>query len=117
MGFAEGFRSGFGLISDVKDRELQRDRLEEQARQGDLDREATSAYRAEQNRLAGDRNAIAQTEADSQAAYREGQITGQAETNRIRALEAENMLWQDIMTLNLPLLIKRPPQKRSASRA
>ena len=90
MGFAEGFRSGFGLISDVKDRELQRDRLEEQARQGDLDREATSAYRAEQNRLAGDRNAIAQTEADSQAAYREGQITGQAETNRIRALEAEN---------------------------
>lgn len=90
MGFAEGFRSGFGLISDVKDRELQRDRLEEQARQGDLDREATSAYRAEQNRLAGDRNAIAQTEADSQATYREGQLTNQAELNKIRKQEAKN---------------------------
>ena len=27
-GFADGFRSGFGLISDVKDRELKRDQIE-----------------------------------------------------------------------------------------
>ena len=27
-GFADGFRSGFGLISDVKDRELKRDQVE-----------------------------------------------------------------------------------------
>jgi hypothetical protein len=96
-GFADGFRSGFGLISDVKNRELQRDRLEEQARQGDLDRESTAAYRqaqtdnaAEQIRLAGERNITAQSEADSQALYRQGQIDIQKELNRIRALEAEN---------------------------
>ena len=96
-GFADGFRSGFGLISDVKDRELQRDRLEEQARQGDLDREATAAYRhtqaenaAEQNRLAGERNITAKSEANSQALYRKGQIDNQAESNRIRGVEATN---------------------------
>jgi hypothetical protein len=57
-GFADGFRSGFGLISDVKDRELQRDRLEEQARQGDLDRQATAAYRDGQLELGAERNRI-----------------------------------------------------------
>lgn len=57
-GFADGFRSGFGLISDVKDREFQRDKLEEQARQGDLDRQATSAYRKGQLELGAERNRI-----------------------------------------------------------
>ena len=90
MSFADGFRSGFGLISNVQDRQLSEKRLEEQARQGDLDRKATSDYRAEQNRLAGERNITAQSEADSQADYRQGQIDNQAELNRIRALEAEN---------------------------
>ena len=90
MGFAEGFRSGFGLISDVKDRELQRDRLEEQARQGDSYRKAQTDNAAEQIRLAGERNITAKSEADSQALYRKGQIDIQKELNRIRALEAEN---------------------------
>jgi hypothetical protein len=57
-GFADGFRSGFGLISDVKDRELQRDRLEEQARQGDLDRKSTSEYREGQLEIGRKRNEI-----------------------------------------------------------
>lgn len=65
MSFADGFRSGFGLISNVQDRQVAERRLDEQARQGDLDREAT-------------------------AVYRKSQTDNEAELNRIRALEADN---------------------------
>ena len=58
MSFAEGFRSGFGLISDVQDRQLQRDRLEEQARQGDLDRKSLGGYREGQLEIGRKRNEI-----------------------------------------------------------
>ena len=64
MSFADGFRSGFGLISDVQDRQVAERRLDEQARQGDLDREAT-------------------------ALYRKNQTDNQAELNRIRGIDAE----------------------------
>jgi hypothetical protein len=47
-GFASGFAQGFGLIGGVQDRQLQRDRLEEQARQSDLDRDATATFRENQ---------------------------------------------------------------------
>jgi hypothetical protein len=58
MSFADGFRSGFGLISDVQDRALQRDRLDEQARQGDLDRKSLGEYREGQLEIGRKRNSI-----------------------------------------------------------
>jgi len=64
MSFADGFNSGFGLINKVQDRQLSERRLDEQARQGDLDREAT-------------------------ALYRENQTNNQAELNRIRGIDAD----------------------------
>jgi hypothetical protein len=67
MSFADGFRSGFGLISDVQDRQVAERRLDEQARQGDLDREAT-------------------------ALYRKNQTDNQAEVNRIRGIDSEARL-------------------------
>jgi len=65
MSFADGFRSGFGLISDVQDRALQRDRLDEQARQGDLDRESTAAYRKAQTDNADELARIRRLEAEN----------------------------------------------------
>lgn len=64
MSFADGFNSGFGLINKVQDRQLSERRLVEQARQGDLDREATTLHR-------------------------ENLTTNQAETNRIRGIDAD----------------------------
>ena len=63
MSFADGFKSGFGLIGDVQDRALNNKRLDEQKRQGDLDRDmqtqrynldrdATALYRKGQNDIA-----------------------------------------------------------------
>jgi hypothetical protein len=89
MSFADGFRSGFGLISDVQDRALQRDRLDEQARQGDLDRESTAAYRKAQTdnadelarirRLEAENKrtelGISQTKSDSMAGYYDAQTS------------------------------------------
>ena len=67
MSFADGFKSGFGLISNVKDREVAERRLDQQARQGDLDRDAT-------------------------ALYRKAQTDNQSELNRIRDIDAEARL-------------------------
>lgn len=58
MSFAEGFRSGFGLISDVQDRQFQRERLDEQARQADLDRNSLAEYREGQLEIGRKRNEI-----------------------------------------------------------
>lgn len=67
MSFADGFRSGFGLISDVQDKALQRDRLEEQARQGDLDRKSLGEYREGQLEIGRKRNEIDEQTAGNQA--------------------------------------------------
>ena len=78
MSFSDGFRSGFGLISDVKDREVAQRRLDEQARQGDLDRETqTQRYNL-------DREATAD--------YRQGQLDNTSEGNRIQGVNAEAKL-------------------------
>ena len=45
-GFADGFRSGFGLISDVKDRQLKERRLEEDMKYRSETDAATADYRA-----------------------------------------------------------------------
>lgn len=59
-GFADGFRTGFGLISDVKDRELKRDQLE-----------ADSLYKTQQ--------------ADDLRAYREEDLSIKRAANESRA--------------------------------
>ena len=82
-GFADGFRSGFGLISDVKDRQLYKERLDEQARQGDLDREATSLYRNNQIENAAEQNRLKKIEIDNKQ-------KNEDEILRIRGLEAKN---------------------------
>ena len=66
MSFADGFRSGFGLIGDVQDRALQRDRLDEQARQGDLDRKSLGEYREGQLEIGRKRNSIDEQAAGTQ---------------------------------------------------
>jgi len=119
MSFADGFRSGFGLISDVQDRALQRDRLDEQARQGDLDRESTAAYRKAQTdnadelarirRLEAENKrtelGINKTKSDSMASYYDAQTSslsdelkvkqerrGQRDTNSAAALQVQSFV-------------------------
>jgi hypothetical protein len=46
-GFADGFRSGFGLISDVQDRELKRDQVEADAAYKKRQADDLAAYREE----------------------------------------------------------------------
>jgi hypothetical protein len=65
MSFADGFKQGFGMIGAVQDRELYKQRLDEQARQGDLDREATAAYRKAQTDNAAEQTRIRGLEADN----------------------------------------------------
>ena len=78
MSFSAGFRDGFDLVNDVKDREVAQRRLDEQARQGDLDRETqTQRYNL-------DREATAD--------YRQGQLDNTAEGNRIQGVTAEAKL-------------------------
>ena len=50
-GFADGFRSGFGLISDVKDRELKRDQVEADAASKKRQADDLAAYREEDLRI------------------------------------------------------------------
>ena len=58
VSFTEGFRGGFGLMSDAQDRA-------EQSRQGDLDREATAIYRQGQLDNTAERNRINGVNADA----------------------------------------------------
>ena len=55
VGFADGFKTGFGLMEGVKDRELKEARLEEDIRYRDETAEATATYRADDLRIKGDR--------------------------------------------------------------
>lgn len=50
-GFADGFRSGFGLISDVKDRELKRDQVEADEAYKKRQADDLAAYRKEDLRI------------------------------------------------------------------
>ena len=50
-GFADGFRSGFGMINDVKDRELRRDTLEADKAYKEKTGADLAAYRAEDLRI------------------------------------------------------------------
>ncbi len=50
-GFADGFRSGFGLISDVQDRELKRDQMEADSAYKKQQADDLAAYRAEDLRI------------------------------------------------------------------
>ena len=50
-GFADGFRSGFGMINDVKDRELRRDTLEADKAYKEKTGTDLAAYRAEDLRI------------------------------------------------------------------
>jgi len=78
MSFADGFKSGFGLIGDVQDRALNNKRLDEQKRQGDLDRDMqTQRYNLDR---------------DATALYRKNQTDNQVELNRIRGVDAEAKL-------------------------
>jgi len=65
MSFADGFKQGFGMMGAVQDRELYKQRLDEQARQSDLDREATAAYRKAQTDNAAEQTRIRGLEADN----------------------------------------------------
>lgn len=74
VSFTEGFRGGFGLISDAQDKA-------EKSRQGDLDRETqTQRYNL-------DREATAD--------YRQGQLNNTAEQNRINSVTAEANLLRE----------------------
>ena len=55
VGFADGFKTGFGLMEGVKDRELKEDRLEEDIRYRDETAEATAKYRADDLAIKRDR--------------------------------------------------------------
>jgi len=67
--FASGFQSGYGLVGSSIDRQMKRDLQEEQVRQSDLDRAATSDYRKNQLRIEED--------------YKKGLINTNKEKNRL----------------------------------
>ena len=81
-GFADGFRSGFGLISDVKDRELKRDQVEADEAYKKRQADDLAEYRKEDLRIKD----AAQTSAAGLDALRLGNEQLRAET---AALEAE----------------------------
>jgi hypothetical protein len=84
-GFADGFRSGFGLISDVKDRELKRDQVEAEATYRKREADDLAAYRKEDLRIKD----AAQTSAAGLDALRLRTAQTQAETASISAKTAQ----------------------------
>jgi len=84
-GFADGFRSGFGLISDVKDRELKRDQVEADAAYRKRQADDLAAYREEDLRIKD----AAQKSAAGLDALRLSTAQTQAETARISAETAK----------------------------
>jgi hypothetical protein len=80
MGFADGFRTGYGLVADNQDRELKKTQLENAQSNADRnfgaaekDRAANAAYRAEDLR-------IKNINAGTDAAYKAGQLSIQETT-------------------------------------
>ena len=84
-GFADGFRSGFGLISDVKDRELKRDQVEADAAYKKREADDLAEYRKEDLRIKD----AAQTSAAGLDALRLSTAQTQAETASINAKTAQ----------------------------
>ena len=94
-GFTDGFRTGYGLVSDVKDRELKKTQLENAQSNADRnfgaaeeDRKSTAAYRAEDLR-------IKNINAGADAEYKLGQLGIQkttADTANISATTAQTKL-------------------------
>ncbi|MDE0917309.1 MAG: hypothetical protein OSA04_03275 [Flavobacteriales bacterium] len=92
MGFADGFRTGYGIVADNQDRELKKTQLENAQSNADRsfgaaeeDRESTAAYRAEDLR-------IKNINAGADAEYKLGQLgiqKTQAETANISATTAQ----------------------------
>lgn len=91
-GFTDGFRTGYGLVSDVKDRELKKTQLENAQSNADRnfgaaeeDRKSTADYRAEDLR-------IKNINAGADAEYKLGQLgiqATQAETANVTAKTAQ----------------------------
>jgi len=84
-GFADGFRSGFGLISDVKDRELKRDQVEADEAYKKRQADDLAEYRKEDLRIKD----AAQTSAAGLDALRLSTAQTQAETASIVAQTAQ----------------------------
>lgn len=84
-GFADGFRSGFGLISDVKDRELKRDQVEADEAYKKRQADDLAEYRKEDLRIKD----AAQTSAAGLDALRLSTAKTQAETAQIAAETAK----------------------------
>ena len=91
-GFTDGFRTGYGIVSDAKDRELKKTQLENAQSNADRnfgaaeeDRKSTAAYRAEDLR-------IKNINAGADAEYKLGQLgiqKTQAETANVTAKTAQ----------------------------
>ena len=99
-GFADGFRSGFGLISDVKDRELKRDQIEADQEYKRQQASDLSAYREEDLKikragqesdslLAGLRANTARMQAENAKLSGEAALLN-AQTSNIKAKNATN---------------------------
>jgi hypothetical protein len=94
-GFTDGFRTGYGLVSDVKDRELKKTQLENAQSNADRnfgaaeeDRKSTADYRAEDLR-------IKNINAGADAEYKLGQLgiqKTQADTANVNAKTAQDKL-------------------------
>lgn len=101
MGFADGFRTGYGLVADNQDRELKKTQLENAQSNADRnfsaaekDRSATAAYRAEDLR-------IKNINAGADAEYKAGQL-GIQETKANTALINAQMKKTEQDRLNDP---------------
>jgi len=101
MGFADGFRTGYGLVADKQDRELKKTQLENAQSNADRnfgaaekDRSETAAYRAEDLR-------IKNINAGADAEYKAGQL-GIQETNANTALINAQMKKTEQDRLNDP---------------
>ena len=96
-GFADGFRSGFGLISDVKDRELKRDQVEAEEAYKKRQADDLAEYRKEDLRI----KEAAQTSAAGLDALRLSTAQTQAETASIVAQTAQKKA-EDATNPNTP---------------
>lgn len=101
MGFADGFRTGYGIVADNQDRELKKTQLENAQSNADRnfgaaekDRRETAAYRAEDLR-------IKNINAGADAEYKAGQL-GIQETNANTALINAQMKKTEQDRLNDP---------------
>ena len=89
VGFADGFKTGFGLMEGVKDRELKEARLEEDIRYRDETAEATATYRAEDLRIKGERQKSDASLAEQRAATAAVQANTADRNSQASLLNAE----------------------------